>query len=117
MFEIRPCPLARLHHGQSIRSYAHVFHRRNTICVTPHFYDLPQGFQVGILLHELGHIALANIRHSEEQADNIASVLSGVTVRRRVYSFPGTGEKARNLEYVRKADIGAALRFIREFTR
>lgn len=84
-FTVKLCPLARKHHQESARQFAHVFHRKNIICVTPEFYDLPQTFRVGILLHELGHIAFQDYKHSEREADNIIRVISGVQVFRRTY--------------------------------
>lgn len=38
------------------RSYAHVNHKPNTICVAGDFFDLPLHYQKGILFHEIGHL-------------------------------------------------------------
>lgn len=117
-YKIRPVPLtvricerAELEHEESPRQFAHIFHHANQICVAPQFYDLPQTYQVGILLHEIGHYGLKDHRHGEKDADYMAFLLSGVHVLRR--SWKG----AKRLEAVRKEDVGEAKRFLREYLR
>lgn len=106
--KVRLCPLAKKHHLESPRQFAHVFHRRDTICVTPEFYNLPQRYRLGILLHECGHFALIDSgNHEESEADSMASYISGVPIHRR--TFRGM----KNLEYVAKADQARALAFLR----
>lgn len=39
------------------RAYAHVDHHDDVVCVAHAFDDLPLRNQVGVLLHELGHLA------------------------------------------------------------
>lgn len=106
--KVKPCPLAQKHHKESSRQFAHVFHRKNTICVTPEFYELPQGYQLGILLHELGHLALKGKNHSEEDADSIAFLMSGALIERRTY------RGMKGLEYINRYYKAPALRFLRE---
>lgn len=51
------CRLVEKDHAESPRVFAHVFHRRDrAICVCREFEGLPLGHQVGILLHEIGHL-------------------------------------------------------------
>lgn len=107
-YKIKLCPLAKKHHQESARQFAHVFHRAKTICVTPEFYDLPQTYQLGILLHEFGHIALEGQKHSEKDADNVISVMAGVLVQRRTY------RGMRNLEYVRPIEKRGAIEYLGE---
>lgn len=105
-YKVKLCPLAKKHHKESARSFAHTFHRAKTICVTPEFYDLPQTYKLGILLHEFGHIALEGQEHTEKEADDIISIMSGVDVQRRTY------RGMRNLEYIRPIEKRAAIDFL-----
>lgn len=105
--KVRLCPLAKKHHMEWNRQFAHVFHRRDTICVAPEFYNLPQRYRLGILLHECGHIDLFSKGHSEQEADEMAEIISGVPIHRR--TFRGM----KNLEYVAKADQAQAMAFLR----
>ena len=103
--KVKLCPLAKKHHEKSNRQFAHVFHHRNTICVTPEFYDLPKGYQVGILLHEIGHTLIGPTRQSEQDADD-AIWKNGINIVRKNY------RGMKNLEYVRTTDMKAALEFL-----
>ena len=103
------CPLAKKHHKKSARQFAHVFHKANTICVTPEFNDLPVGYHLGILLHELGHIALMDRKHSECDADHQSFETFGVTIIRRTY------KGMKNLEYVRCQNKKKAMEVIDSF--
>ena len=104
MIKVKLCQLAKKHHEESPRQFAHVFHKRNTICVTPEFYDLPQTYQAGILLHEIGHFQLSRFKHSEEDADEFAQEMSGVEIIRKSY------RGMKKLECVRLSERGAAVR-------
>lgn len=108
---IELCNLAEQYHCESARSYAHVFHRKNVICVTPEFTELAQTYQAGILLHELGHLQYrVDESHTEKDADIVGGALAGVEILRR------TDAHHRNLEYVRKDQVGRALDYIRAHT-
>jgi hypothetical protein len=107
--KLRMCSLARKHHSSSCRSFAHVFHYRNSICVVPAFSELPLRFRAGILLHELGHLEFdSSEKHSEDDADRMGYLISGVPVQRLNY------RAAKNLEVVAPRDLQRALRFLRE---
>ena len=105
---LRLCRQAQQEHRQSCRQFAHVFHVENRICVTPEFYELPQTYRMGILLHELGHIALQSHDHSEAQADEIVFIMSGVRLHRRTY------RGMKRLECIERAQTTRARRFITE---
>lgn len=106
--KVQLCPLAKKHHQESPRQFAHVFHRRDTICVTPEFYNLPQLYRLGILLHECGHLNLFSRGHSEQEADEMAEIISAVPIHRR--TFRGM----KNLEHVANKDRGRAMDFLRK---
>lgn len=103
------CSRAKQEHDESGRQFAHVFHRPNVVCVAPEIFELPGAYVSGILIHELGHVALACLPHSEAQADRMATIISGIEVQRRDY------RKLKNLEFVRPADLGKARRFLQRF--
>lgn len=107
--KLEVCPHVCQEHLNSARQFAHVFHKRNTICVVPQIDDLPQSYMLGIIIHELGHVACAHIPHTEAQADLMAQIISGVEVQRRDY------RKLKNLEYVAPADIEKARRFLARY--
>lgn len=104
--KVQVCPLAKKHHKESSRQFAHVLHKRNTICVTPEFYDLPKHYQVGILMHEFGHLILKEKKHSESQADSIIWEHYGIGIDRRNY------QGMPKLEYIGKKYYAAALEFL-----
>lgn len=51
---------------QGQRSFMHTFHDRNTICSLSLAGTLPEGYLVGLLLHEFGHIGSGG---GEREAD------------------------------------------------
>lgn len=108
-FKIRLCPRAHNEHRASTRQFAHTLHRPGVVCVAPAFYDLPAEFQAGILIHELGHIALAGQKHNEHQADIMGSIISNVEITRRPYG------KLKNLEYVEPTDLQTAREFLTRY--
>lgn len=53
----RKCKLAERDHAEDPRVFAHVFCRRaGTICLCKDFDLLPLGHQIGIIIHEIGHL-------------------------------------------------------------
>jgi hypothetical protein len=109
--KLQKCNLAKRHNQSACRSFAHVFHKPNVICLAPEFETLPDCFKVGILLHELGHLAYrADEPHTEKDADFMGYVLSGVKIDRM--SYHSARGIARNLECVSLRDVGDAMQFI-----
>jgi len=100
-FEVRTCPIAVREHQRSCRQYAHVFHRKNVICVTKAFFKLPQQTRLALLLHEVGHLLVGD-RPSEDAANRAVKRYSGVTIW---YKDQPQGE---NLEWIRREDIQKA---------
>ena len=78
-YKLKICSIANKEHKKSIRQYAHVGCRKDTICVAKEYYKLPGRIQLGILYHELGHIAGA---HGEAEADRLAERIYGVRISR-----------------------------------
>lgn len=79
MLRVIICPEANKEHRDSPRQYAHTHHYSNTICLARAFYTLPKKHKLGIILHELGHLAGAE---GEDEADAVASRLFGVSISR-----------------------------------
>jgi len=111
-YHLALCRTAVKHHQLSKRAFAHIFHKPNTICVAPEFVDLPETYQAGILLHELGHAASSAgdepYSHSEHDADRAAFEISGIVIRRRTY------RGAKNLEVIASEDLAPASRFLHD---
>lgn len=105
-FEVQTCPDAAKEHQNSRRQYAHVFHRQGVICVTKAFWTLPDQYQLGLLLHESGHL-LVGPRGGEEAANRAAKRRSGITIWYRENTPYG-----ENLEWIRREDVSRAQRFL-----
>jgi len=99
------CQVANAEHAKSRRQYAHVFHKPGQICVADAFLDLPIEIRLGILLHELGHLALGN-RGTETDADHMAREISGIEVYRE------DSEHGKRLETISERDIPKARIFV-----
>jgi hypothetical protein len=106
-YNLKICALARKHHQESSRAFAHTLHHDGIVCITPEIYELPEGYFLGILLHEFGHIALKDERHTEDQADKIMALLTGIQIERKTY------RGMKNLEWIRRADRLKAVDFLR----
>jgi len=78
--DIRLCKAADAEHVKSQRQYAHVFHRKNVICICSAMRTLPDTWALAILLHEVGHL-LAGPRGSEAAANDAVFHASGLRVR------------------------------------
>jgi len=109
-FVLTLCGDADADHARDPRRYAHVGHLPGKVCLASAFVRLPEGFQLGILLHELGHLVLLPRRHAERDADAAGGALAGVTVHRRDY------RGAPSLEFVAPRDRSRALRAVRRLT-
>lgn len=68
-------------HQESSRVYAHVFHILERICIAKDFERLDEPFQLGILLHEFGHIAMAS--DLEDDADKWVREKLGIPLEYR----------------------------------
>lgn len=77
---VRHCGEADAEHAESMRQYAHTYHRAgNVICVAQAFFDLPPKIKAGILFHEMGHLAGAV---GEQAADRLIEELMGIQIHR-----------------------------------
>jgi len=76
---VRMCEEAEDEHDGSMRQYAHTMHHPNTICLSKAYYRLPSHHKLGILLHELGHLAGAV---GEREADQLAQEMFGIEICR-----------------------------------
>lgn len=99
------CPVANTEHERSGRQYAHVFCRRDKICVSSAFGDLPETHKLGILLHEVGHV-LAGQRASEKRSNETILKASGIRVRYRDSRY------GSRLEWIRTKDKADAEEFL-----
>lgn len=77
--KIRICDLANKEHEDSLRQYAHTFHRSDYICLATEFFELPIDYAMGILAHEVGHL-LSGSNSSELEADHAVMRKLGVTI-------------------------------------
>lgn len=81
-YVVRHCSLADKDHRCRKRQYAHTWHYgSNIICVAKAFYRLPLSHQMGLLVHEIGHLLLGSEEHEEYEADLAAMEKFGITVR------------------------------------
>ena len=61
------------------RMYAHVGHVPGVICIASDFEELPMTHQIGVLLHEIGHVLAC--KGGEPQADIACKEKLGVTIQ------------------------------------
>lgn len=92
------CPEARRDHDANPRYYCHAFHRRGKICCAGAMVFLPKTYQVGILLHEFGHLGGGR---DELAADRWVMKRLGVPL---LYRGPQSLEWA-SPEYIRKLGV------------
>lgn len=92
--KFKHCKQADREHEQSKRQYAHVGHYLNTICVAHTFCKLPIKYQFGIFYHEIGHILLSSVIHTEQDANKIIKQEFGITIKH------ANSKYGRHLEYV-----------------
>lgn len=80
--KVAPCILVAREHARGVdegRAYAHCGHLGHTVCIAPCIADLDLDHQVGIFLHEFGHI-LTPRGGDEKDADVAVKAWLGVTI-------------------------------------
>jgi predicted GNAT family N-acyltransferase len=78
---LRRCPVVELEHKRSTRQYCHTLHRRgNVICCARATEELPLENKLGLLVHEIGHLALRGRPHSENDANKAGCAVTGIPV-------------------------------------
>lgn len=75
------CGLIEQDHVDSPRVFCHVFHKPTCICCAFDFEYLDDPFQLGIFLHEFGHLGAAS--EIEEDADIWVADNLGITIKYR----------------------------------
>jgi hypothetical protein len=99
MVTVRKCIQADKEHKLNERQYAHVHHvKGNTICVAGAWLRLPLHEQMGLIAHEVGHLLVGNIDHTEEEADRTGNKFFKVTILYRNSIF------GNHLQYLSKRD-------------
>ena len=82
--DVKLCPQAEAEHAASKRQFCHIGHTkiRHTICYARSADNLGVNWQVGLVLHELGHLALRDvgIEHTEEEANFIGGAMLSIPV-------------------------------------
>lgn len=73
MIIIKKCSQADKEHKNSTRQYAHTFHKKGVICLAGAWKDLSIEQHMGIIAHEIGHLLVGEIEHSELEADKAAN--------------------------------------------
>ena len=99
------CWQADQEHRDSLRQYAHVFHHPSIICVAGAFFNLPETHQLGVLLHEVGHL-LNGPNCDELDATERGADADGVNIEMRDSDY------GRRLEWVNPKDLGKARRYL-----
>ena len=82
---IYQCPEADQEHDDSDRQYMHVSDHTpiNVICYAKAAEELDLGYKVGLITHELGHLALIMLGyedHEEDQANTAGWWLTGIPI-------------------------------------
>ena len=75
--------------GKAWRNFMHTAHFDNTICAHPHAEsEVTMGHQVGLLLHEFGHLIcdLTGTKNTQACADRMIKKHFGITIQ---YTEPG----------------------------
>jgi predicted metal-dependent peptidase len=84
MITVKQCQLANKDHEFDRRNYAHSYHLNdNIICVAEAFIKLPMEIQMALLAHEVGHLLVGHIEHSEKQADKLANKFFKINIHYR----------------------------------
>jgi len=72
------CPVIRQERKKSKRAFCHVGHHKEAICCAPETARLPLNHIVGLLLHELGHLATGK---GDLEADVWCAKVLGVPIQ------------------------------------
>lgn len=107
MIRLKLCQLADQEHADAQRQYAHTLHHRNTICVARAFWKIPIEIQLGLLLHELGHLIDPD-EDSELWIDRLASRTFGIHIHRVDTPY------GNNLEYIASRNVRTAIDVLAE---
>lgn len=83
MIAIRRCSNANTDHKICRRQYAHTYHINNVICIADEFITLPLETQMGLIAHEVGHLLIGKLNHSENEADKVANKFFKIHIRYR----------------------------------
>lgn len=85
-FEAHHCPQADREHAESERQHCHVGHLPGKVCYASAADDLPLGHQLGLVLHEFGHLVLQGKdmrrpwKWNEQDASDAGGQLVGLSV-------------------------------------
>lgn len=93
---IKLCKKADEEHAESKRQYAHTFHKEKVICVARAFFKLPEDFQQGIIIHEIGHLFGAE---TEKGADRIGKNAVGIGVQIERVNSKAFGRNLQRAEF------------------
>lgn len=97
-FKIRVCPLANSDHKKNKRLYAHVDHRKDTICVARAIWGLPDKHFYAIFAHEVGH--LISPKKGEAEANEAMLNAYGIEIK-----YKDSAKWGDNLEYLEPKDV------------
>lgn len=93
------CPMCDKDHVESDRQYCHVGHRPHTVCFAGAISKLPLSYQLGLAVHELGHMILQGPnmdgpkrRYTEGDANDAGGRAVGIKVH---FKGPKTLEWAK----------------------
>lgn len=82
MLTIRQCRIAGIEHNKSYRQYAHTHHMKgDVICVTAAWKIIPIEYKMGLIAHEIGHLLVGEVDHSESEADRLANMFFDIKIR------------------------------------
>lgn len=94
MLKLKICKVADKDHKESLRQYAHVYHKKDVICVAPSFFRLPLEHQTGLIAHEVGHLLAGESEDREYKADEAANSFFKIKIK---YKDSPYGERLQYL--------------------
>ena len=77
---VERCAVANREHRKSWRQFMHVGHKPGIICCADDAYNLPRANQIGLLVHELGHLLLMPAEHDEPAANKAGEKATSLSV-------------------------------------